>query len=38
MLYKFNNNNNNNNYYYYYYILHLGCHLVAVVISHVYKI
>ena len=32
-----NNNNNNNYYYYYYYVLQLGCHLVAVVILHVYK-
>ena len=31
-----NNNNNNNNYYYY--LLQLGCHPVAVVILHVYKI
>ena len=30
------NNNNNNNYYYY--LLQLGCHPVAVVILHVYKI
>ena len=33
-----NNNNNNINYYYYYYLLQLGCHPVAVVILHVYKI
>ena len=33
-----NNNNNNNNYYYYYYLLQLGCHPVAVVILHVYRI
>jgi hypothetical protein len=38
-----NNNNNNNNYYYYYYyyyyyLLQLGCHPVAVVILHAYKI
>ena len=32
-----NNNDNNNNNYYYYYLLQLGCHLVAVVILHVYK-
>ena len=35
-------NNNNNNYYYYYYyyyyLLQLGCHPVAVVTLHVYKI
>jgi len=30
--------NNNNNYYYYYNLLQLGCHPVAVVILHVYKI
>ena len=35
---KNNNNNNNNYYYYYYYLLQLGCHPVAVVILHVYKI
>ena len=29
--------NNNNNKYYYYYLLQLGCHPVAVVILHVYK-
>ena len=29
---------NNNNYYYYYYYLQLGCHPVAVVILHVYKV
>jgi len=33
-----NNNNNNNNNKYYIYLLHLGCHPVAVVILHVYKI
>jgi len=33
-----NNNNNNNNNYYYYYLQQLGCHPVAVVILHVYKI
>jgi len=33
-------NNNNNNYYnyYYYYLPQLGCHPVAVVILHIYKI
>ena len=34
----YNNNNNNNYYYYYYYLLQLGCHPVAVVILHIYKI
>ena len=37
----FDNNNNNYYYYYYYYyyyLLQLGCHPVAVVILHVYKI
>jgi len=33
-----NNVYNNNNYNYYYYLLQLGCHPVAVVILHVYKI
>jgi len=31
-------NSNNNNHNYYYYLLQLGCHPVAVVILHVYKI
>jgi len=33
-----NNNNNNNNIYLFIYLLQLGCHPVAVVILHVYKI
>jgi hypothetical protein len=33
---SYNNSNNNNNYYYY--LLQLGCHPVAVVILHAYKI
>ena len=37
MLKNLDKGNNNNNYYYYY-LLQLGCHPVAVVILHVYKI